>query len=214
MKKRINPPYTPGEIPDERWVDIPGYEGKYQISNYGRVLSLQYKKGSTGRILIARTPQRKTISGKTDMYPFVMLSKNNKVQVCKIHRAVAKAFVPNPDNKPYVNHKDGNKDNNHAENLEWVTPLENNLHAYRELKKHPMRGIKYSLNKTGKKVNQYWLNEYGEMCLVATYTNIQAAAIINNLSASSISGCCRQNKGYSQRGGYIWQYEENSIVNK
>lgn len=102
----------------EIWRDIEGYDGLYQVSNCGRVKSLNY--GREGRILKASLK-----SG----YPFVQFGKCGR-QIY-VHRLVAKAFIPNPDNKPEVNHIDGNKTNNHADNLEWGTRSENNVHAVR-----------------------------------------------------------------------------------
>ena len=114
----------------EIWKDIKGYEGKYQISNSGKVKSINYHRGNSSRLLI---PRCSTKNGN-ELYLYVVLCKNSKVHTYKIHRLVAEYFVPNVDNKPYVNHKDGNKHNNNVENLEWVTPLENNLHMYKVLK--------------------------------------------------------------------------------
>ena len=201
---------------EEIWKDIKGYEGKYQISNTGNVKSLHYHRGNKEKIL---APRCVTKNNGEQLYYYVMLSKNNHVKCCKIHRLVAEHFVPNPQNKPYVNHKDGNKHNNNANNLEWVTPLENNLHAYHVLKKHPMKGYKYDKNKTSRKVEQWYVAENGYKYHIATYANIKAASIINNLHATSISQCCKGNSLYGQVGGYIWQYAEeqkktNGVVSK
>lgn len=100
------------------WKPIEGYE-KYFISNTGEVKSSKYKEE---RIL------KKQISTKG--YYYISLSKNGIVKKQHIHRLVAKTFIPNPDNKICVNHKDGNKLNNFIDNLEWNTYSENNQHAY------------------------------------------------------------------------------------
>lgn len=104
---------------DEIWRDIDGYEGLYQVSNFGRVKSFQ--KG-TVRIL------KPAINRK---WLFVVLCKNGGKKIFKVHRLVAMAFIPNPDGKPQVNHIDGNPQNNHVDNLEWCTPSENMQHALR-----------------------------------------------------------------------------------
>lgn len=100
---------------EELWKNIKGYEGLYQISSLGRVKSF-YKN----KILKPRV--------KENNYLIVSLYKEGKDKKFYIHRLVAEAFIPNTDNKEYVNHKDFNKSNNSVENLEWVTRSENFRH--------------------------------------------------------------------------------------
>ena len=105
----------------EEWRDIKGYEGLYQISNKGRVKSLNYKR--TGKEKI-RKP------GKRRGYFFITLyKKGEKPKSFDIHRLVAEHFLPNPDNLPVVNHKDENKLNNNVENLEWCTFAYNTIYS-------------------------------------------------------------------------------------
>lgn len=110
----------------EVWKDIKGYEGLYQISNLGNVKSLKRKslnfKCEKDKILI----NCKTSQG----YEKVMLCKNKQVKNQMIHRLVAKAFIPNPNNLLEINHIDGDKTNNKVSNLEWCTRSENIKHAY------------------------------------------------------------------------------------
>lgn len=104
----------------EQWKPIEGYPD-YRISNFGRVISL---KRDIPRLL----------KPSTDRYGYlkVTLTENSKHDPnCKIHRLVAAAFIQNPENKPDLNHKDGNKANNHVSNLEWCTRSENTKHAIR-----------------------------------------------------------------------------------
>jgi hypothetical protein len=115
----------------EVWKDIVGYEGSYQISNKGRVKSLKriiYRsdgvKQSYGGLL---KTQYKSKRG----YMISSLCKNGKSQKSKIHRLIAIHFIPNPDNKPKINHIDGNKLNNNLDNLEWCTDMENSQHAWK-----------------------------------------------------------------------------------
>ena len=98
----------------EEWRYIKGYEGKYQISNYGRVKSLKNSKGNY---------REKIMNPNDDTHGYlkVNLSKNNKKKTYKIHRLVAIHFIDNPNNYECVNHKDENKQNNRVENLEWCT---------------------------------------------------------------------------------------------
>ncbi len=108
------------DLPDEEWRDIPGYEGRYTVSNRGRVKSHLQRK--SGRLLPGYDEQGYRVVSLSDSY--------NKSKYVGIHRLVALAFIPNPENKPSVNHIDGVKDNNDISNLEWVTPKENTRHAW------------------------------------------------------------------------------------
>jgi len=105
----------------EEWRDIEGYEGYYQVSNLGRVRSVDRfdDRGFHQRSCILKS----TDNGKG--YRTVGLTKKAKGKRVRVHRLVAHAFIPNPDNKPYVNHKDETRDNNNVDNLEWVTHKEN-----------------------------------------------------------------------------------------
>lgn len=102
----------------EIWKPIKGYEGLYEISNYGRVKSLA-RTWVTGHNSIVRSKDESILAPKKDRgYLRVGLLKNGKRKLFSIHRLVAEHFIPNPLNKPEVNHRDGNKENNHFSNLE------------------------------------------------------------------------------------------------
>lgn len=113
------------------WADVHGFEGHYKVSNRGEIVSLQRViMRSNGHSL--RVDQRTLSQAKhTGGYLSVNLWKDNKSTNCLVHRVVAQAFIPNPERKPEVNHKDGDKTNNTVSNLEWSTPAENTSHAYR-----------------------------------------------------------------------------------
>ena len=102
----------------EEWRPIVGYEGLYEVSSYGRVRSLDmYVKARYGNY---RLHKGKVLSpGEKNGYLFVNLSCNGKHNTITVHRLVAQVFLPNPDNLPEVNHKDEDKTNNNADNLEW-----------------------------------------------------------------------------------------------
>lgn len=112
----------------EQWKPIQGTDGGYEVSNLGRVRSMKRYRGQTGRIM----PQTVQPSGRGGRltYCAVMLWVNNKAQCRKVHRLVAEAFIPNPDGLPQINHKDGDKLNNHVSNLEWCTAKQNTRHAW------------------------------------------------------------------------------------
>lgn len=117
----------------EIWKDIEGHEGRYQISNIGRVKSLSriLNIGSTlTGVNTRKTVERilKTPCGNKG-YLVVGLTTKCKHKVFTVHKLVAKAFVNNPYNKPHVNHMDKIRTNNHYTNLEWVTQHENNTHS-------------------------------------------------------------------------------------
>lgn len=99
---------------NEIWKDVKGYEGLYQVSNTGQVFSIRSKKFL-----------KQGHTGWGEGYAFVALCKNGMRKNKNVHRLVAEAFIPNPENKPEVNHIDHNPHNNNANNLEWVTHQEN-----------------------------------------------------------------------------------------
>ena len=116
----------------EIWKDIKGYEGLYQVSNLGRVKSLP--KSWTAGYGGINTHNGKILKGtlSSTRYNQVELYKNKSNKKYTIHRLVAMEFIPNLENKPFINHKNGIKTDNYIENLEWCTNSENQIHAYRE----------------------------------------------------------------------------------
>ena len=103
----------------EIWKDVVGYEGLYQVSNLGRVRTFHY---GAPRIRVQFLHPKYN-------YWALICKRNGVKKTIKVHRMVAQAFIPNPDNKPQVNHLDCDRANNRLENLEWVTPAENVRHA-------------------------------------------------------------------------------------
>ena len=181
----------------EIWKDIKGYEGKYQISNYGNVKSLNYHRTGNEKLM------KPTL--QNNGYFWVMLCKPNKRFL--IHRLVADAFIQNPDNLPCVNHKDENKHNNHVDNLEWCTQLYNiNYGTCRE------RIKKSLLNHpdTSRKVYQYTID--GKF--VKEWESAMECER-NGFKHTTIGICCKggrfkNNKwvNITQHKGFKWSYEK------
>ena len=111
------------------WKDVKGYEGIYQISNYGEVKALEIKRINGKNSFYTKKEQILKKTKTTTGYYKVELTKDKKRKSFKVHRLVAIAFIPNPMNKPNVNHIDGKVLNNYVENLNWCTQKENMIHA-------------------------------------------------------------------------------------
>ena len=176
------------------WKDIEWYEGKYQVSNTWEIKSLDYNRQSIEKILL-KSRDRK-------WYLFIRSYKNGDPKTFKVHRLVATYFIPNPENKPEVNHKDWNKLNNNDWNLEWNTSSENCLHAHRIwLRKNPvpMRWKFWKDCWFSKKVIQ--LTKEGILCRI--YDSMSEAWSHNNISRSSISNYVSWKRKHIL---YDWKY--------
>lgn len=183
----------------EVWKDIEGYEGIYQISNLGNVLSLNYCLRGYSKCL---TPK---INKKG--YSWVELRKNGTRQQVLLHRLVAQAFLENPNNYPIVNHKDENPLNNTASNLEWCTHSYNVLYS---LKLHPekvktgvKRARKRNYYKCSKRVRQIDIQS-GEV--IKEYRYLAEVGSTLNKNIFNVRECCagRRKTAY----GYRWEFCE------
>lgn len=165
---------------EEIWKDAIGYEGIYQVSNFGRVKNIKTK-----RIL-----KQYNIRGYLCVY---LYSYKNKRKKYYVHRLVALNFIPNPEGYEEVNHIDEDKTNNKVNNLEWCTKLYNANFGNR----------KQRISKNNPRIRpvcQYDLNGN----LITTYENIRQASIKTGIRKNGIWSCCI-NK-YSHSGGYVWRY--------
>lgn len=151
------------------------------MSNTGLIKRIPSTKCKTERIL----QQGKQRTG----YNYVNLSKDNKAHTKRVHRLVAEAFIPNPDNLSEVNHKDENKSNNNVSNLEWCTR-------------------KYNLN-YGARIKKFSMTRGKTVRCVETehiYFSAREASRQTGIHQSSISKCCNKEYGFKTAGGYHWEY--------
>lgn len=181
------------DLSNEIWKDIPGYEGFYQISNMGRVKGLErtivYKNNYVHKYESKVKKQKITEDG----YLRVGLNKSNNQKWITVHRLVALAFIPNPNNKETVNHINENKKDNRVENLEWMTRIENQSYG---------TARERATKSKSKKVLQLTTN--GE--LVKEWSSAVEAEKTGKFSNSHICSCCKGRR--KTHKGYIWKYKE------
>lgn len=181
---------------EEIWKPVVGYEGLYEVSSLGRVKSFSTHCHKEPKILKPLL----TIWG----YHYINLCRNRKHKPASIHRLVATAFIPNPNKLPVINHKNGVKTDNRAENLEWCTPKENTRHSIEVLGKKPKGNNQYGGPKPVRCV------ETG-----VVYKSIMEASRATGLSDGIIRLAVRHQtrtyaKGYTftyhTAGGYHWEF--------
>lgn len=175
---------------EEIWKDIPGYEGLYQVSNKGNVRSLNWGNRGFVRNLYLKKHNRG--------YRHVELAKNGKRKAFTVHRLVATAFIPNPNNYQTINHIDEDKTNNTVENLEWCTMSQNMRHTIGlHSEKYHIMGKPFS--RKGKVVQ---MSKSGEVLRV--WDNLVSIRHASGLNDWSIGECCRGKRKTAY--GYIWQF--------
>ena len=202
---------------EEIWKDVPGYEGLYQVSNFGRVRSFliggRKKKNSDFFDKISDAPKILS-TRRREGYIGVCITKECVRRHTHVHRLVAETFIPNPDGYKEVNHIDGNKQNNSVENLEWCSSSYNVRHS---IKMHPeqLNGI-MRFNKIEKTVPVFQISKDGE--IIGRFSS--------GAEASRKTGICGRNimqvanhtpfkPGHERKtaGGYIWRFE-SEVINK
>lgn len=183
---------------EETFKDVIGYEGFYQISNLGRLKSLE--RFIKGRNNGKRLKPESIIKNKLDSkgYYHYELSKLGKKKDLRLHRLIAEVFIPNPELKPYINHKNGIKTDNSILNLEWVTQSENTQHAYDT---GLMVGQKGKDHSSSKKIYQY--DKCGN--LISSFDGMRDAGRETGIEPSSIGKCAQGLR--PSAGGYVWKYE-------
>lgn len=187
-------------IQEEIWKDVIGYEGHYQVSNIGNVRSLDRKvKNFKGEFNTLRKGRSMPLHVHHKGYFKVALTKEHIFKQKFVHRLVAIAFIPNPEGKPCINHRDGNRQNNVLSNLEWCTNYENIRHSWYHLdriSKIP-RGEAHHSNKA---VNQYDLKGN----LIASFYSCAYAESVTGFRQLSIARVARgERKKYRD---FKWSY--------
>lgn len=167
------------DMPEEEWRDVLGFEELYQVSNHGNVRTI--KKGE------AEMSQQENRNG----YMTVHLRNKGVERRAMVHRLVAEAFIPNPDELRDVNHKNGNKSDNRVENLEWASHSDNMTHSFRELGKNVRHIVQIGLDGT----------------LIERWNSIVEASEATGICRTDIQKCCKGER--TMAGAFSWKYEED-----
>lgn len=192
------------DVNGEIWKDVVGLEGYYMVSNVGRVKSCERT------FICGRGGERKTTEHiiktvlKKNGYVHCTVSVEGKIYYMSVHRMVAEAFIPNPENKTQVNHINTNKSDNRVDNLEWSTSKENVNHSRITTdRKFGFTKLKNGHHYCSKKVMQYDMD--GKF--IKEWTSIQEVNRFFGVKSSCVNRCC---KGmWKSSLGYKWKYKEN-----
>ena len=171
---------------EEIWKPVVDYENLYEVSNLGRVKSLNYR----------HTGKERVLKGMKNRYDYlqVILYKDNKGKTWTIHKLVAIAFLDNPNNLPVINHKDENKENNCVQNLEWCSVLHNNTYNDRA-------------KKIGKKLSKAVFSVDKESGLIMWWQSAKEAEKCTGIPNQNICACCKGK--LKSAGNHLWFYAED-----
>lgn len=182
----------------EQWKPVEGADDRYEVSNTGKIRSLNYKNsGETRELKPAPDPKG---------YLKTMILMGGKYKTVKIHRIVAKAFIPNPEGKPQVNHKDGNKENNCVDNLEWATNIANAHHAI----KNGLFKNSYKATEAANKKRERPITAIDESGREFEFSSINEASRQLNVGRRHVQSVLKGTR--NQAGGYRFRYCNEGVV--
>lgn len=177
------------------WFPLKNYENLYEITKTGCIRRIAYENKKEHNTYYNKLPIIIKQQPDKDGYMRITLRKNGKINIIPVHRLVAKTFIPNPEDKEQVNHKNGIKNDNRVENLEWVTNSENIRHRIDIL------GVTLKNKKGSKIVQQFDMNNI----LVSEYPSAKEAHRQTGFSQGHISEVCRGEK--QSYKGFKWKYK-------
>lgn len=188
---------------EEIWKDLKGFDLPYQISNKGNIKCLTHTIIDVLGRKYVRYEHNMSLTKHKSGYVVVTLRKNNSRSVCRVHVLVAKTFIDNPDNKPTVDHIDGNKTNNSVNNLRWYTIQEN--------KRNPntfLQSIEATINSCKSRTKKVYQLD-SNYKVIAEYNSAEEAAKNVGCSSVFIHRCCVMSKRTAK--GYHWSYNRFRI---
>ncbi len=186
---------------EEIWKPVKKWETLYEVSNLGRVRSKDrvVNRNVNGKIIPTKYTGKILSSHLNKGYEYVTLTSYPRKSPLKVHRLVAEAFIPNPNNLPAVNHKDENKENNCVDNLEWCTSKYNN--NYGTKKERLSAKLKHKISQYSLDGN--WIRDWDSAC---------DASYALGINRARINGCVLGFKDHKTAGGYIWKSVDDLIT--